>query len=179
MELSLMNLRPWRTLLGRQGTCYEQFKHKEKPHKDWKKKGKLGFKKKWFKSSKFKNHGKISKMSLPTKSVYQKNFPSHNGNKPFVSAPRKSENTKREPLKCWGCGEEHLLRDFPHRQQDKRRVYNIQEATTFNDVARSMPQIYASLDNRQANHQASVVEIEGIIFNHLVSILIDPGSNLS
>jgi hypothetical protein len=43
---------------------------------DWKKKGKLGFKKKEFKSSKFKNDGKISKMSLPTKSVYQHNFPS-------------------------------------------------------------------------------------------------------
>jgi hypothetical protein len=55
---------------------YEQFKSKEEPHKDWKKKIKLGFKKKGFKSSIFKNHGKISKMSLPTKSVYQQNFPS-------------------------------------------------------------------------------------------------------
>ena len=42
-----------------------------------------------------------------------------------------------------------------------------------------MPQIYAALDNNQADHQASVVEIEGMISNHLVSILIDPGSNLS
>jgi hypothetical protein len=46
-------------------------------------------------------------------------------------------------------------------------------------MARSMPQIYASLDNRQADHQASVVDMEGMITNHLVSILIDPGSNLS
>ena len=44
---------------------------------------------------------------------------------------------------------------------------------------RSVPQIYAALDNNQADHQASVVEIEGMISNHLVSILIDPGSNLS
>jgi hypothetical protein len=57
------------------------------------------------------------------------------------------------------------------------RVYNVQEATTVNDVARSMPQIYAALDNRQAHHQASVVELEGMISNHLVSILIDLGSN--
>jgi hypothetical protein len=35
------------------------------------------------------------------------------------------------------------------------------------------------LDNKQADHQASVVEMEGMISNHLVSILIDPGSNLS
>jgi hypothetical protein len=42
-----------------------------------------------------------------------------------------------------------------------------------------VPQIYAALDNNQADHQASMVEIEGMIFNHLVSVLIDPGSNLS
>jgi hypothetical protein len=89
------------------------------------------------------------------------------------------DNPKKEPLKCWGCGEEHLLRDCPHRQQNNRRVYNIQEATTVNDVARSMPWIYAAVDNKQADHQASVVEMEGMITNHLISILIDPGSNLS
>jgi hypothetical protein len=82
-------------------------------------------------------------------------------------------------LKCWGCEEEHLLRDCPLRKQKNRRVYNIEEATTVNDVDRSMPQIYASLNNRQDHHQALMVEVEGMISNHLVSILIDPGSNLS
>ena len=91
----------------------------------------------------------------------------------------KIDNPKRESLKCRGCGQEHLLRDCPHRQQNSRRIYNIQEATPVNDVAKSVPQIYAALDNNQADHQASVVEIEGMISNHLVSILIDPGSNLS
>jgi hypothetical protein len=42
-----------------------------------------------------------------------------------------------------------------------------------------VPQIYATLDNNQADHQASVVEIEGMILNHLVSVLIKTGSNLS
>jgi hypothetical protein len=42
-----------------------------------------------------------------------------------------------------------------------------------------MPHIYATLDNKKVDHQASVVEMEGMIANHLVSILIDPGSNLS
>jgi hypothetical protein len=46
-------------------------------------------------------------------------------------------------------------------------------------VARSVPQIYAALDNNQADHQDSMVEIEGMISNHLVFVLIDPGSNLS
>jgi hypothetical protein len=72
-----------------------------------------------------------------------------------------------------------LLRDCPHRQQNIRRVYNIQESTIVNDVARSMPQIYAALDNKQADHQALVVEMEGMISNHLVFILIDLGSNSS
>jgi hypothetical protein len=78
-----------------------------------------------------------------------------------------------------GCGEDHRMRDCPHRQQNSKRVYNIQEATIVNDVARSMPRIYAALDNNQSDHQASVVELEGMIANRVVSILIDPCSNLS
>jgi hypothetical protein len=101
------------------------------------------------------------------------------GNKTSGPIAVKTNNLKKEPLKCWGCGEENLLRDCPHRQQNSRKVYNMQEATTVNDVERSVPQIYASLDDNQANHQASVVEIEGMIFNHLVSVLIDLGSNFS
>jgi hypothetical protein len=46
-------------------------------------------------------------------------------------------------------------------------------------VARSVLQIYAALDNKQADHQASMVDMEGMISNHIVSILIDLGSNLS
>jgi hypothetical protein len=42
-----------------------------------------------------------------------------------------------------------------------------------------MSQIYAAVDNKQADHQDSVVEMEGMITNNLVSILINPGSNLS
>jgi hypothetical protein len=42
-----------------------------------------------------------------------------------------------------------------------------------------MPQIYATLDNRQVDHQDSMVEMEDMISNHLISILIDPSSNLS
>jgi hypothetical protein len=61
-----------------------------------------------------------------------------------------------------------MLRDFPHRNQKSRRVYNIQEATIVNDVTRSMPHIYATMDNKQADHQGLVVDIEGMIGNHLL-----------
>jgi hypothetical protein len=118
-------------------------------------------------------------MNFPTRSVLQQNFPSMDGNKTSGPIPAKTDNPKRKPLECWDCRGDHLRRDCPLRQQNSRKIYNLQEATTVNDVARSVPQIYAALDNNQADHQASVVEIEGMIFNHLVSVLIDPGSNLS
>jgi hypothetical protein len=68
--------------------------------------------------------------------VHQQNYPSQSGNKPTKPTKEKEEEQKKGPLKCWGCGEEHLLRDFPHRKNDHRRIYNVQEATTINDVAR-------------------------------------------
>jgi hypothetical protein len=46
-------------------------------------------------------------------------------------------------------------------------------------VAKSVLQIYVALDNNQVDHQDSVVEIEGMISNHIVSILIEASSNLS
>jgi len=100
----------------------------------------------------FKNQGKSSRMSLPTKSVYQQNFPSHSRNKPFIVVPSETDNTKTKTLKCWSCGDENLLRDYPHRKQNNGRVYNVQEATKINDVARSLTQIYAALGNRVADH---------------------------
>jgi hypothetical protein len=96
--------------------CYEQFRNKTGSQEDWKKRSSSGLKKKGFKSSIFKNYGKGFRMSLPTRSVYQKNFPSQSGNKPFKTTPGKTDNLKKEPLKCWGCGEDHRLRDCPHRQ---------------------------------------------------------------
>ena len=40
------------------------------------------------------------------------------------------------------------------------------------DIAET-PRIYAALDGRQADHQATMVEIEGKILNTSISILID------
>ena len=46
-------------------------------------------------------------------------------------------------------------------------------------MTRSMPKIGASLENRQANHQNLMVEIEGMIKGHPIYILIDRGASLS
>ena len=83
----------------------------------------------------------------------------------------------KEPLKCWGCGEPHLLRDYPHR--NVHMLMRDREATTVNDIARNIPTISAALENWQAEHQATMVEMEGNISDLPVSILIDPGASLS
>ena len=46
-------------------------------------------------------------------------------------------------------------------------------------MARSMPRICAALENRQVDHQTSMVEIKGMINIQTISILIDTGASLS
>ena len=53
------------------------------------------------------------------------------------------------------------------------------EATTVNDIARNIPTISATLENRQAKHQATMVEMEDKISDLSVTVLIDPGASLS
>ena len=44
-------------------------------------------------------------------------------------------------------------------------THTIQEEETLGDVANEMPRINAALENRQANHQTSMVEVEVMIQN--------------
>ena len=46
-------------------------------------------------------------------------------------------------------------------------------------VAREVPRIYAALEDHQADHQSTVVEVAGKIVEQSVSILIDPSSTHS
>ena len=50
---------------------------------------------------------------------------------------------------------------------------------TIGELSRTMPRINATLENRQADYQTSMVEVEGIINQTPVTILIDPGASLS
>ena len=47
------------------------------------------------------------------------------------------------------------------------------------DVGQIIPQIYATLDNRQTNHQKSIIKMDDKLCDQVISILIDPGSNYS
>ena len=46
------------------------------------------------------------------------------------------------------------------------------------DLTRAMPRINAALENRQAEYQTSMVEVEGMLHQKPISILIDPGAIL-
>ena len=48
---------------------------------------------------------------------------------------------------------------------------------TVSDLARTMPRINAAMENRQADHQTSMVEVEGKLNQIPISILIDPGAS--
>jgi hypothetical protein len=51
--------------------------------------------------------------------------------------------------------------------------------STVGDMGRSLHRINETIDGRQADHQSSVVEIEGKILDTRISILIDPEATLS
>jgi hypothetical protein len=64
-----------------------------------------------------------------------------------------------------------VYKDFPHRKGIVNTMHNIQEDTTVEDMGR----IYATLDDRQAEYQSNMIEVEGKIINQPLSILIDSG----
>ena len=48
-----------------------------------------------------------------------------------------------------------------------------------NDVAKNIPKISATLEESHVEHQSTMIEIEGTIWNQYVSIFIDLGDSLS
>ena len=85
----------------------------------------------------------------------------------------------REPVKCLECQGPHYVKDYPNRKRNFNNVHTIQEEPTIGDVANKMPRINAGLENQQADHQTSMVEIEGMIEKKSLSILIDADASLS
>ena len=72
-----------------------------------------------------------------------------------------------------------MRRDCPLGNENARPSYNIQEAETMGQVSRVVPRIYAALEDRQEDHQSTVVEVVGKIVEQSISILIDTGSTHS
>ena len=72
-----------------------------------------------------------------------------------------------------------MHRNCPLENESASPAYHIQEVETVGQVARVVPRIYAALEDRQEDHQSTVVEVVGKIVEQSVSILIDPGSTHS
>ena len=72
-----------------------------------------------------------------------------------------------------------MHRNCPLDNERSRPSYNIQEAKTVGQVARAVPRIYAALEERQADHQSTMVEVAGNIVEQSISIFIDPSSTHS
>jgi hypothetical protein len=59
------------------------------------------------------------------------------------------QGPRQPPIKCWGCGGDHMYRDCPHIGEKVRIVHNLQQADIVEDMGRNVTRIYASLDNKQ------------------------------
>jgi hypothetical protein len=76
-------------------------------------------------------------------------------------------------MQCWGCKGDHRFRYCPHRGEKGRVVHNVQQAEIVENMGRYVPRIYAALDNKQADYQFHMIEVEGMIKNQAIVILID------
>ena len=77
------------------------------------------------------------------------------------------ENTNK-PLKCWGCGGPHLRRNCPLENRNEGQVPNTQEDEIVGQEAGIIPKICAVLEDHQAGHNSTVVEVEGEIAGQIV-----------
>ena len=62
-------------------------------------------------------------------------------------------------MKCWDYQGPHYVTDYPNRRRNYNNVHTIQEEEMVGDVANEIPKIIAALENRQADHQTSMVKI--------------------
>ena len=118
--------------------CYERSKGKPYYQNTWKEKKneKSDQRNKCFKPSNFRNLQKRpSQVEKQPARVVGEN-------------PREPQQN-RELLQCWKFGGPHMHRNFPLENKNARPTYNIQEAETVGQVARVVPRIYATLEDRQ------------------------------
>lgn len=152
--------------------CYEQSKHKAKPKLDFKRNEK--FNGKW-----------PPKRRRPKDESEKENVSSYKKfnvvEKGEGSQPVEQQNIGdgRGPLQCWICGKYHYNKGCQLYQGGRPHIYNAQEAQTIGDVGHSIPWIYAAMDNKKTNHQASIIEMEEKLCDKVIPILIDIISNYS
>jgi hypothetical protein len=86
---------------------------------------------------------------------------------------------RQTPMQCWGCKGDHKYRYFLYRKDKVGVVHHAQQAEIVQDMGRRVPRIYAALDKKQVEFQSHMIEVEGMINNHALTILIDSGASRS
>jgi hypothetical protein len=90
-----------------------------------------------------------------------------------------SQGSRQPPMQCWGYKGNHRFKYCPYRGEKGRVVHNVQQDETVEDMGRYVPRIYEALDNKQAQYQSHMIEVEGMINNQTIVILIDSGASHS
>jgi hypothetical protein len=60
------------------------------------------------------------------------------------------KNTRKTRIQCWGCKGDHLYRECSHKKYKVRVFHDVQKYERLEGMGRSVPRIYASLENKQA-----------------------------
>jgi hypothetical protein len=144
-------------MIRREKCLYEQ--QREKPN----------FEKAWDDKKKFQ----MDQRKKGTKRPFFRNIPQ--GQPSFREQRMDDVGGKRPrhmPIQCWGYQGNHKYRDCPHKNDKVRVVHNVPQVETVEDMGSRMPRIYAALDNKQAEFQSHMIEVEGMINNHPFTILI-------
>ena len=68
---------------------------------------------------------------------------------------------------------------YPHWGDNMNIMHKINKEDIVEEMRRSMPRIYASLDNRQVDYQSHMIEVESKINSHPITSLIDFGASHS
>jgi hypothetical protein len=139
-------------------------------------KGKPTFQRAWEDKNKFKREQRQKGNKLP----FFRNNPQR---QPVFREPRMAkvggQRPRQPPMQCWGCKGDHKYRDCPHKSDNVRVFRNVHQAETMEDMGSRIPRIYVALDNKQAEFQSHMIEVEGMINSHAFTILIDSGDSHS
>jgi hypothetical protein len=134
------------------------------------------FRKAWDDQKKFKKEQRQKGNKPP----FFKNSPqAHPSFRELRMAEVGEQRMRQMPIQCWGCKENHKYRYCPHKNGKARVVHNVQQVETMDGMDSRMERIYVALENKQAEFQSHMIEVEGMIKNQPFIILIDSGASHS
>lgn len=84
--------------------------------------------------------------------VYQQEHSQVGSKTMYLNVKRSNGDKEKGSLKSWGCGEPHLLRNYPHNLGFVQNIQDVYEATTVNELARNISRISVALEDRQVKH---------------------------